>query len=610
MPGLNLLFCWNEESKHWDSLFSQTQNLHKHSPDYDEKILFSDDHCILGTTRYESYPVSTFDTLEHKISMEGIVYNKTEETIQSELSHLGSTLDSNPEQADDEVKRWMLEADGDYIISIYNPIKKSLYLFNDLLGRLPFYYYSNERFVLFSREPGFILPFLKDVVLEKEILAEYLLFSAPLGNNTLLSKIYRPSAATLIKAGKNEKKITLSRLHIFNLDERKNSQKSIGENAAELKNIFLEACQNRVSSLSQSKIVLSLSGGLDSRAVGIGLKEIGAIFSGATFIDHQEMKFAKDADTARTIAERLEIPWELLKLSPPGIEETETLMRFKSGLIYGGMNFILNFFETLDKKHGKDTTYWTGDEGNGSLANNSPPKSIRNIDELVEFIIDILGITSVDRIEDFLGIDGQKLRNNIKNIVLEYPEKNLNDKYLHFFFFDYLYKLQFEGEDKNRFYFWTVAPMYSQAFFKYAINIPDHQKKYHQLYREFMNLLSPEMAKIKNSNWDYPVTAEWKLRLKENRRWFFYNLPFFVRDYVKRKKSAKRKAYKSDPNFKKHFSKILDKSRILPDNIKDRVHEVLLSDEMSVFEFWNLLSIASLVQGIEKKLNEKNIILR
>ncbi len=610
MPGLNLLFCWDEEAKRWASLFSQTQKLHKHSPDYGEKILFSDDHCILGTIKYESYPLSIFDTPDHKIFKEGIIYNKTEETVQLELSHLGSALDSNPEQADDEVKRWMLEADGDYIISIYNPKKKSLYLFNDLLGRLPFYYYTSDRFILFSREPGFILPFLKDIVFEKEILAEYLLFSAPLEKNTLLSKIYRASASTLMKTSKNEKEITQSRLHIFNLDERKNSQKRIEENAVELKNIFLEACQNRVRSLPQSKIVLSLSGGLDSRSVGIGLKEIGATFSGATFIDHQKLKFAKDAETARTIAERLKIPWELFRLSPPGIEETETLLRFKSGLIYGGLNFILNFFETLDKKHGKETTYWTGDEGNGSLGNNSPPKSIRHIDELVEFIIDILGITSVNRIEEFLGIDGQKLKNKIKKIVLEYPEKNLDDKYLHFYFFEYLYKLQFEGEDKNRFYFWTVAPMYSRAFFEYAINIPDRQKKYHKLYKEFMNVLSPEMANIKSASLDYPVTAEWKFRLKENGRWFFYNLPFFMRDYVKRKKSAKRKAFKSDPNFKEYFSNILEKSQIFPDNRQNYVQEVLLSDGMSVFEFWNLLSIASLVQGIEKKYYEKNIILR
>jgi asparagine synthase (glutamine-hydrolysing) len=67
------------------------------------------------------------------------------------------------------------------------------------------------------------------------------------------------------------------------------------------------------------------------------------------------------------------------------------------------------------------------------------------------------------------------------------------------------FKWLFEGEDRNRFYFWTVAPFYSAVFFQYAMKCPQKQKADFELYREFFRILSPSLASIENANWRTPL---------------------------------------------------------------------------------------------------------
>jgi len=104
----------------------------------------------------------------------------------------------------------------------------------------------------------------------------------------------------------------------------------------------------------------------------------------------------------------------------------------------------------------------------------------------------------MDQVHSLTGVSPEELRAGIRQRVESYPEKDLYQKYLHFIIFEHCFKLQFEGEEKSRSFFWTVAPFYSLFVFTYLMNIPDDRKRYYRLYDHFFQRLSPAAAAIGN----------------------------------------------------------------------------------------------------------------
>ena len=78
-----------------------------------------------------------------------------------------------------------------------------------------------------------------------------------------------------------------------------------------------------------------------------------------------------------------------------------------------------------------------------------------------------------------------------------------------------------EGEDRNRHFFWSVAPFYAYDFFHYALNCPDRDKKEYRLYREFLTQLHPVMGNLVYADWGAPLNS---LKFK-----LLYHLKSFTR---------------------------------------------------------------------------------
>ena len=599
MPGINLIFNWNAETEGAQvSLFSKAQSLIKHNQNYKEEILFKNGFCILGCTKYESYPLYSFDSGDFKIVVEGMIYNKDKVTIKSELSDIALMLDSDSGGVGKEIENWILNSDGEYNVIFLEYKKQKLFFINDTLGRLPLYYYSNDDLFILSRDTNFITQFMDKITFDKDTLAEYILFAAPLEDKTIISGIRRIPASTIMTASRENKNLSFRRIHMFNLDQRKYAFRTVRENALELKRIFIESCKDRYNSLRQITNVLSLSGGLDSRSVALGLKNINASFFAATFVGC-EKKHTKNSQVARIIAKKLGLPWRLYKLPEPGVQEIECYLQYKGGLNNVGMSYLLNYFNNLMADFGPNTAFWTGDEGNASIGYNMPLDDFPDIDGLVEYIILRLGQANLDRVGILLNFDTQQIKDRIKKIVQGYPEKDLRNRFYHFLFFEYLYKAQYEGEEKNRVFFWSVAPFYSIFFIDYVLNVPDEQKMYHQLYKEFLIAFSPEIARVKNPTWGYPITAKgtmhwrWKRLLDSiNEKMFTYYLhypvPKVLRNYMT--KSLENSA-------------VLSKTELVA-NIKTHL---LSKQKVRKTEFDNVLTLTSLINKMEREFTNKCI---
>jgi asparagine synthase (glutamine-hydrolysing) len=459
---------------------------------------------FLGYTAYDDYPLTSFENDEFIIFLEGRIYNKDYNLLNIELNNLAEhifAINVNKKQ----IIEWLLSTDGDFVFFILNKRSNKIAIFNDALGRLPLYYYRLNGQFLISREVSFIQNLTNSRKFDRMAIAQILLFSYSLGEKTLLEKINRLGPSSLISIDFNKSEINIDNLHRVNFEIKKNINKSIESNASQLVLLFSEACKNRAE-FNGYKTILSLSGGLDSRAVAAGLKRNEIPYYGATFID-----FYKSAEVDVRIAEKVanlfDIDWKLFRLGLPKGNDLLTLLRTKNGLNSLGMSFILPFYARIKETFGQRVLFFTGDGGDKALPDQRASERIKNVDGLIKSVVFNNQIFSLHKVSALTGIQKNEIIDEIKNCILSYPEQQCDQKYVHFIIYERGFKLNFEGEDRNRFYFWSIAPFFSIPFFKYAMNCPDAQKSKYDLYRNFLLTLSPDAATINNCNWGMPITS-------------------------------------------------------------------------------------------------------
>lgn len=222
---------------------------------------------------------------------------------------------------------------------------------------------------------------------------------------------------------------------------------------------------NRYNKLKDNyKIILSLSGGLDSRSIGCVLKNNNIPFGASTFIDKDGFNFGKDAEIAKLLANKLNVKWCLHQIKE-NLKDIEKLLNIKAYLNNFLHAFIIGYNEFLLDQYGKNISLWSRDEGNAWLdLDTLPVIKITNIEKAVEYILYKFVIFNKYQSKEYLKIDLKVIKQKLLKIIDSYPEKDFNNKIMHFYYFQYLFRVQYEGEDRDRAFFWTIAPMYSLNF--------------------------------------------------------------------------------------------------------------------------------------------------
>lgn len=506
MPGLNLIYKYEPVTAITKNKFVNIQSRMLHRGDYYEKVLYEDKHILLGFTGYAGYPLETYELGNYFIAIEGRVYNKEPGEIKNELVNIAS----NGSKVESLVKSWIFEADGEYIIIIINKNNHSLIVFNDALGRLPLYYMQNKDGLFLSREIKFVSGAAGSVEFDKMALAEYLLFLYPLGEKTLLKNIFRINPACLMQSKLNPPVSNITRLHIWSFDCQPRSTRSVKDEAHELADIFLDGCRRRVQKTPRDYInILSLSGGLDSRTVGAALKKINADFSAITLLDYNK-RFYSDIASAEETAKCLDIKWNLFELQDMKLKDMEYLIKIKDASVFAFTAFSIELCSRLRETFGDKIIYYTGERGDKMMSIFFSPR-VNSLKRLTDWVIFRYGTRTFDETCTLLNIAPESLRANISSHLAKYPETDLSHKNSHFLLFERVYKLAFEGEDRNRYYFWQVSPFYALPFFKYVMSLPNNHTDYYRLYKEFLPLINPECASIKRGNWGIPINS-WKVR--------------------------------------------------------------------------------------------------
>jgi asparagine synthase (glutamine-hydrolysing) len=469
------------------------------------KILINDKRCVLTCESYAGYPFVSFETDQFRVFLEGRIYSEDERTLDRALITIGENLMRGSDNAAYEsIRSWLLDTDGEFVLLIQHKQAGVVHIVTDALGRLPLYYSRDEQSIMVSRQMDLVAAVQDRKEYDRLAIAQYLLFAYSLGNRTLLQGVHCIEPCSVIRVDPRSSRIELQRLHTFSFSEKLHSGKSLETNATELSKLMSVACRSRTSSKRCN--IVSLSGGLDSRAIAACMKNASISVSAATMID-ADGAYRADVDIAEQIARVLGIDWKLFKLPIPRGRDAYRLLSMKAGLNSLSMSFILQFFDMLRSTYGSEINYITGDGGDKVLIDLRPKASLRSLSDLVQYIVSRHQLFSLEDVSRMTGVLERDIIRSISEQVDSYPEQDFDNKLVHFVIFERGRKWLFEGEDRNRNFFWHLAPFYGIQFFRYAMNCPDEQKADHTLYKELLVKLSPEVAAINNMHWGFPITS-------------------------------------------------------------------------------------------------------
>lgn len=594
-------------------IFSNALNALMHNDSYNHELFLGKDKYLIGCTRYPEYPILISENKEFWICLEGKIYDKKMASISDEIFTLVKHVFNKRTDAHENriiIADWLLSKDGDFIIYALDKLKHEFVIINDVLGRLPFYYYDENGVVIGSREIQFISKLidnfhLVDYKFDKLGMAELLLFCHTLGRRTLLKSVNRLEPASLLRIQKddlkNKFKVQVENMYSFNFEGKRNASITVEASARELTSLFLEACNNRVD--HSSKNIISLSGGFDSRAVAAALyrNKIKSYAVTSTEPHWRPVDGAvSETEIAEKIARVLNIEWENYGTMVPRAEHMLKLLKLKMGLTYVAHSFLLPFLDLVRiKHHNTSINFFTGHGGDVLFANLIFP--MKSIDYLVKRIIRVKGFFNLAEVAALIGIKEVEIIDEIKNILCSYPEENLSQKLVHYLFFESNIKFSFEIEDINRSYFWSVAPFYSIPFFTYIMNCSDNIKSKNNLYREFLLNISHSVADIKNSNWGCSILSK-KFRILQGLMGVYWKYPR-LRKVMKKLKDKRGYTYKENSKIIRCMRDQVRSCKQISDHLSRQKFDNVINNcsNYNHYGIDNLFSISAFIENIACK---------
>ncbi|MCK5269289.1 MAG: hypothetical protein KAJ46_00835 [Sedimentisphaerales bacterium] len=515
MIGINFIYDLRENLLEKKTFFLKSLDAVLPSPDCHSEVFLENSSYFLCSTRHNNYPVSCFSVDEFTIYIEGKIYGQDGAAIRKSLGELGKDLISNKKDVRKVLSEWLLVTEGEFIVVLLHNPSRRIFILNDIFSRLPLYYHISEEKLIISRNYRFISQLVPNKEFSRIAIAEYLLLGYSLGPRTFLEDINRLPAASLVQIDIEKGTVRQEIVYEFNFDSQEHRNRSAQRNAVELAKLFTQSCRERTvgqgtnedsSYKSQEKNhqeknatkglnVLSLSGGMDSRAVSAGFHHEQIPFIAITWRDYRKKRKC-EAESAQIVAQVCEAEWQLFQLQPASGKDVHRLLQMKSGQILLAKPHSLQYLDWIKQQYGSNINYFTGNGGDNILPDIGIIRKLRSADDLVEHIIRKNHHIPIEVVADLTQISEQEIRKHLKDYVMRYPEKQWDRKYVHFRIYEESFKRFFEGVDRHKLFFWNTSPFWSVRFFQYAMNCPDSQKSHRLLYTKFLNLLNSSVVRI------------------------------------------------------------------------------------------------------------------
>lgn len=495
MPGLSFVCAVGANPPSGESVHEASRGSELFS-DYSTSTIFAAPTAIAVTTAYPDYPCRDTGSDGNVSYFEGVLYDRPPERWLGFVHDVADAVFGDGGPALDRVADAIRGADGDYVGLVVRG-KRAL-VFNDFLGRLPLYYRSDGTGTIITRNIDFMRAFGSIHTLDPQSVAEYLMFSYPLEERTLYPGVRRLDAGSYIDVDLGTGRSTVRQVIDYRYDHMEYTDRSQGINARNLVERFRESARKRLSAAPNVK-VLSLSGGMDARNLAGAFSQLGGDFVARTFLDPMGSAQA-DVRISGQIASVLDIPWELVDLSSFAEPDDDLLIRMKNGLNCTSMSFILEYFSRLREQFGAGMWLFTGD-GAGLFKDVLLPK--RHLHDAADVVDELERFHARLTMSDaalMTRIPRKRLRDMLVSYVDGLPEETANQKYKHVIAHSYYRAWLYEGEDRNRHYFWTCSPFFDPAFYLYLKDCPDEGRYHYALYEQMTSLMTPALDVVPNAD--------------------------------------------------------------------------------------------------------------
>lgn len=500
MPGITLIFDRSGNGFKKENTVRESINKLSIHKDFTSERVFGNERIIVYLTSHEYYPVRIADNPLYYFIVEGRIYNYSRSQTDNAIKNILEGLNNKQERISDIMGKFFKDADGDFLVFAINKKNGDFFLINDALSRLPVYIYETDKFSVLTREIG-VAADLAGSVFDTYALTQYLITGYPWGDSTLFKNIkYLPGASVLVYSAERLKIVQYADYNFENVVPV--DAKEAAGNAADL---FLSSVSNRIK--DHQGYLLSLSGGLDSRAVLAACKKINMELPSASYLDFEKFSFP-DVLVAEELASAFNSSLELIELSPAPGRYFSDLLKIKRGLNYLGMSFILGFFEHVRKR---SPNYVTGDGGDKLFPDIRPERNLKSGNALLDYVLRHHGVFNLKTASVISGLRVEVIKEYLITHFENYPEKSFNNKYIRFMNFERAGNWLFEGEDRNRYFFWSIAPFYSIHLFNYCTGIPGDLKSGYNFFRNFLHIIAPDLNYINNANWGFSLASP-KLR--------------------------------------------------------------------------------------------------
>lgn len=458
---------------------------------------------------YPAYPVKYHSFGTTKVWLEGCLYGNAP----AELSHEMEIL---LQQGQTEAFKKLLQANtGEFwAVIVHND---QLEFINDKLARLPVYYCITESFIFTGRSIASLKEAGSQLSLAPLAALEYIWVGYTLADKTLYHNVRR------LQPGSN-KAISFSNFTIrdvekpftFNFDnnEKLSDLKNYNARAVEL---FKQGCHKIKATIGDNPAIMSMSAGQDSRTAAFGLADVGLNLKGAIYKNSDS---AHEIELAYQLSRILGLGLATYQLEKPVQADFEQLLAIKNGHNYLGMAFILPFLKQLQNDFSTNSFYITGDGGDKLLPFiGEHHLQGMSADEEVERIIRRLSTTPFYLLKQLLSNDSlDAIRQSVYNQLKSYDEVTSMGRIVHFITYERSVKLLFEGEDRNRFFFWSTTPFYDVEFFEHCMKLPQKYKSGLKFYKQFQQQLNPALMTIPDTTGQRLNSGKYYFRTLLNER--------------------------------------------------------------------------------------------
>jgi len=470
----------------------------------DLSILLREKEFILLKKAKENYPVHITNHQDYTLIIEGKIYGVDMLSDKDFIRYTKSLLFNKKKE---DSLRYIRNLDGEFVIYLIDNLTKKMVIVNDYLGRLPVYYIRNDHFVL-GRDISVIQKISKDMEFSEAGVYQYMRLGYPLGDKTLYENLYRlpPSSCVEIDACLPGRKGNINiQNQPVSLTELHESRGKNNNPEEQLYEHFKSAMKRRF--VSNEKIMLSLSGGLDSRIIMGEIEKESNKVSYESF-HYENSIIESDLAVVRKLCDYYGKQFNLTELKEWSPEYFNELIDIKKGMNYLGMAFLIPFLKEMSSNY---NLMLTGDGGDKTLPYLFLGLNLFNRD-ITTLILSRNEVTSQAGCKQIFHTDSKRNEDEIRAYFNAYNEKYTGLNYKRFLLFERTKNWLFEGEDRNRNYIWSTSPFYNPEFFRAAHSINENYKKNYRLYSLFNNLIDPGLNTIPNANWDFPINNEKKLK--------------------------------------------------------------------------------------------------